>query len=250
MVLREDAACSAFGRVVFSAGRLTFEPPLPRALVFYGPGREPAPRPSGLGVAVRGVDTNRLLGRRDKEGAYEGWATLTGAWRNGLLDVDDQRPERPHHRSEEIAWTAPPCREPSGGWPAGGELELPDAHEALVLARTVVASTIFRPVDRGPVLVVAASDPQLVADELVPLLGGRVCIVKTRYTAQEVDAVRHEIDANFEAWQACTSGTTSDSGGQVLLTLELVRVVPEVVERASAWPGHLVAVRPWLTPVA
>lgn len=191
---------------------------------------------------------NRLLDRRDKDGAFEGWATLRGTWRHGHLDVEDQRAERPVRARQGERWIDPPCQQPPGGWPAGGELELPAAHESLELAGAIVATTIFRPVGRGPVLVVAATQPLRVADELVPLLGDRVCIISSRYTAQAVETVRRQINRSFTAWQAYLSGTTSDDGGQVLLTLELVRVVPVVVDQALIWPYGLVAVQPWLAP--
>ena len=87
LLLEEDDRCVAFGRVVDVSGQTTFEPPLAMALPHYRLGQTPAPRPSGLGVAVRGVDSTRLLDRREKDGASEGWATLTGRWREDELAV-------------------------------------------------------------------------------------------------------------------------------------------------------------------
>lgn len=72
LTVAPGARVSAFGRVVSAAGVVWFEPPLPFHPIGYLPGREPAPRPSVLGVAIPGVDLAALLEPREKDGALEG----------------------------------------------------------------------------------------------------------------------------------------------------------------------------------
>jgi len=248
LLLKEDDQCIAFGRVVDVSGQTTFEPPLFMALPHYRPGQAPAPRPSGLGVAVRGVDSTRLLNRREKDGASEGWATLTGRWREGEFAVVDQRLDRPVPPARDQRWVFPPCPEPERGWPSGEDVHVPAAYEALQSSGAAVQATVFRPTTRSAVLVVAAADPATVTEELVPLLGDQVCVIASRYTREEVDTVRQEIMADFAGWQAYASGTTSDVQGQLILTLDVVRVLPDLVARARHWPPRLVAVTAWLAP--
>lgn len=248
LLLNEDDQCVAFGRVVEVSGQTTFEPPLPMALPNYRPGQAPAPRSSGLGVAVRGVDGTKLLDRRMKDGASEGWATLAGRWREGEFAVVDQRLDRPGPPAHDQRWVLPPCPEPERGWPAGEDVQVPAAYEALQSSGAAVQATVFRPTTRSTVLVVAAANPARVTDELVPLLGDQVCVITSRYSREEVDTVRQEIMAGFAGWQAYASGTTSDLGGQPLLTLDVVRVLPDLVDRARHWPPRLVAVHAWLAP--
>jgi len=239
LLLKEDDWCVAFGRVVDVSGRTTFEPPLFATQPYYRPGQAPTPRPSGLGVAVRGVDSTRLLDRREKDGASEGWVTLTGRWRKDELAVVDQRLERPVPPAYGQRWVFPPCPEPEQGWPVGEDVHVPAAYETLQASGAAVHATVFRPTARSAVLVVAAADPAMVTDELVPLLGDRVYVIASRYTRVEVDSVREEIMAHFAGWQAYSSGTTSDVQGQPVLTLDVVRVLPDLVDRARHWPPRL-----------
>lgn len=95
LLLEPGDRCVAFGRVVRAAGRTVFEPPPFPTPAGHRPGQEPAPRPSGSGVEVRGVDEAQLLDRREQEGALEGWVSLTGTRRADDIEVLDQRLERP-----------------------------------------------------------------------------------------------------------------------------------------------------------
>jgi len=72
LVLRDGDAVRASGRVVAVDGATWFDPPLPVPAVAYTPGRQPPPRPSGLGVPAIGVDLARLDKRWEKQGAVEG----------------------------------------------------------------------------------------------------------------------------------------------------------------------------------
>jgi len=158
VVLTSGAEASAYGRVVAVPQGMCFEPPMWASLVHYPPGAEPAPRPSGRGVPVGGVDLDRLEGRREKDGAVEGWATLTGIWQDTGLQVRRQQPggAAPERRSP--VWTVPPCSPPLGGWPAQATPNTSEFESVLLeLSSTgaIVQRTMFSPPDAAQVLVLA-----------------------------------------------------------------------------------------------
>jgi hypothetical protein len=104
LVLRDGTVTRAQGRVVAHEGKTWFEP-----TERFGPAIE-APRPSGYGVAVLGVDVDTLTRRVEADdGTVEGHATLAGIWAEDALVVSHQaapgllpehqqdRPARPDH---------------------------------------------------------------------------------------------------------------------------------------------------------
>lgn len=246
LLLEPGDRCSAFGRYVRAGDVVAFEPPLQPA-VGYRPGYEPAPRPSGLGVAVRGVDESRLLDRRQRDGALEGWVTLGGTWHGDALEVEDQRLDRPAPERGRDR-TSPPCDPPAGGWPRGPSVRLPPEFQALLASGAAVGATVFHPAPGTQVVVVASADGPAVSDLLAPLLGDRLCVVPSRYRRDQVEATRAEIGRHFRAWQLSSCGETSDDEGQVRVTVEVARVLPELVDRARHWPSGLVEVIAWLAP--
>ncbi len=161
LTVAPGAGVSAFGRVVSAAGAVWFEPPLAVRAIGYLPGREPAPRPSGLGVVVRGVDLAALLELREKDGALEGWAAITGVWQDDELTVTAQSTLRPPPTPDPPSWTVPPCQPPAGGWPSGSDVPtgFDDALAALRASGGAVHITMFSPAGRGQVPVACASDP-------------------------------------------------------------------------------------------
>ena len=110
----------------------------------------------------------------------------------------------------------------------------------------MVQLTVFRPAAGGPVLVVAATDPSRAERVLRPLLGDRVRVVRSRYDPDDVAAVRQAVRRPPASWAVTASGETSDGGGQLLVELDVVRVLPDLVAAARPWPPGLVRVRPWL----
>jgi hypothetical protein len=171
-----------------------FEPPLPVALAAAGPHRI---RPPWRGaVRVAGASFDDLSDRFERDGAVEGSAALTGVWSAGLFQVEGQgRPEYPRHRA--TRWVTPPCPPPDGGWPrpAWGpgarnlSFDLGDLRET----GAAVAVTIFRPSEDQAVLVVAADDTAAVAARLRPQLGKLLCVVPSRWSRAELDAIADDV---------------------------------------------------------
>jgi hypothetical protein len=120
LVVADGRAAAACGWVVKADDRTWFEPRLPVARPLFAPGHEPAPQRSRLSIRVEGVDLFQLDRRRENDGIVEGWAFLSGVWRDETLTVTDQGPLRDEIRSPAApAWTTPPGDPPAGGWPVG-----------------------------------------------------------------------------------------------------------------------------------
>jgi hypothetical protein len=253
LMLREGCLVEASGRVIAVDGRVWFEPPLPVRLVYYPPGQEPAPRWSGLGVPVRGVDLDGLDRRLLKEGALEGWAQLTGHWRSGELVVHEQNAPRWPTRPE-TKWDSPPCDVPAGGWPHGPREENLEQSGELADDPAVVAVMMARPSPTQVVLVVLSTEPDRIRKRVEARCPSRSCVVASRWTRAEVDAVQSQLGARRGAqpgsWQIYQTGQTAGEDFQIRFDVEAVQVVPEFVEWASTVPDGLVQTHPWLAPAA
>ncbi len=247
MVLREGDSVRASGRVVAIGGIAWFEPSLPVPLVFYPPGHEPPPRPSGLGVQAIGVDLVKLDDRRERQGAVEGWATLTGDWRQDRLVVGEQGPQSPA-QYENPSWTRPPCPAPTGGWPEGVVDENFHLPPELYTSHVITSITTFRPSRTQTVLVVAAEEPQQVRATLRPRYGARLCVVPSRWTRRQIDDVTRRVRAEMLRWMIYSCGQSTTEDGQALVTVDLSRVLPAFAEWASTISEGLLSLNPWLTP--
>ena len=246
-VLSDGCRAAASGRVVIADGQAWFDPPLPVPAIYYPPGTEPPPRPSGLGVRVMGVDLGRLVRRREKQEAIEGWAYLEGIWTQHQLDVLDQQPPRPPSL-DDVDLSHPPCRPPSGGWPMGDTDENLDAAQAH--GEEVVHLATFRPGSRQAMLVVTSDDPELTTRRLAPVYGDRLCVVRSKWSRAQIETVRRELKAHMHDWNAYIGGFGgSDAQGQVRFELEVVHVLPALASYAERLPDGLLVVNPWLAPV-
>ena len=174
-----------------SAVPVTFEPPLPVPLAGYLPGRQPVQPASPLGVRVDDADLDLLARSRERDGAVEGWAKLSGMWLGDRLQVEAQQPKDPidfdNHRTMPD-WSHPPCSPPRDGWPHGPTDENLDVGEFRDLRGhwpvdgPIVALTLFRPSPTQVVAVVAAHDPDQVEMLLRLRLGARLCVVPSKWT--------------------------------------------------------------------
>lgn len=246
-VLSDGCRAAASGRVILADGQTWFDPPLPVPAIYYTPGTEPPPRPSGLGIRVMGVDLDRLVRRREKQEAIEGWAYLEGIWTQHQLDVVDQQPPRPPSL-DDVDHSQPPCRPPNGGWPMGDTDENLDVEQAQ--GDEVVHLATFRPSARQAVLVVTSDDPELTTRRLAPVYGDRLCVVRSTWSRAQIETVRRELKAHMRDWSAYIGGFgSSDAHGQVRFELDVVQVLPALAEYAEQVPAGLLLVKPWLAPL-
>lgn len=63
------------------------------------------------------------------------------------------------------------------------------------------------------VLVVAAADPDAVEAQLRPQLGDLLCVVTSRWTKAELDAVRAHLHAHWEQWNLYGLGPSNGEDG-------------------------------------
>ena len=245
LVLRNGDELTASGRLVRNQAGDWFEPPLPVAAVG---GRPRGIRPVWRGaVRVCGADFTTLTGRIEEGGVVAGRAELTGIWSAGEIQVQRQAsPERRHRGSPR--WVVPPCPPPAGGWPRHEDpnpyFDLGDLRET----GAAVAARIFRPGPDQAVLVVAAADPDAVEGRLRPQLGKRLCVVISRWTPAELEAVRSHLAARHAAWHLLRLGLETNDEGQGCITASLSRVLPEIALWGSSLPAGVLSLDPWLRP--
>jgi hypothetical protein len=248
LILRDGSRARATGQVIGYRGEVWFDPPLPVPAVAYAPGHEPAPRPSGIGVLTSGVDLDRLRFRVEKDGAVAGLATLTGVWRDGCLHVVEQSEEPLDPEPWRPFWSTPPCPPPTRGWPQvpeGSNIE-PSPPESIPGRVSVV---IFRPTPTQVVLVVATSQPDAAEALLRPIYGDALCVVASRWSPDQVEAVRQALHEHWEEWGVYQFGDQAGEDAQVTVSAKVVRVLPEMAEWSLTLPYGIVEVTPWLGPI-
>jgi hypothetical protein len=248
-VVRDGDRVTASGRVLRDETGDWFEPPLPVAAAGAPRRVRPASR---LAVRIVGADFDGLSGRFEREAAVEGYAMLTGIWAAGQLRVEHQAPPE-RHDGERPRWQVPPCPPPEGGWPrpTWGSADKILDYDLGNLRETgvAVAVTSFRPSENLAVLVVAASDPDVVEAQLRPQLGQLLCVIRSKWTRDELEAVRAHLKAHHEDWYLYRWGYTTASDGQGQISARLTRMLPEVSQWASALPAGILRLQPWLARV-
>ena len=247
MVVREGDQVTASGRVMRDQTGGWFEPPL----FVAQPGGVPRQVRPASRVAVRivGADFDELSGRFQRQGAVEGYAILTGTWSAGHLRVEHQAPPE-RQRGERPRWRMPPCPPPDGGWPTrfrgSGDRNLDYDLGHLRETGVAVAVTCFRPSDDQAVLVVAATDPEVVEAHLRPQLGQLLCVIPSKWSRDELEAVRAHLHAHHEDWNLYQWGYRTTGDGQGQISACLTRMLPEVAEWAASLPSGILRLQPWL----
>jgi hypothetical protein len=155
------------------------------------------------------------------------WATVGGVWTGSELRID--RHSRAH------------------GTNYVGNLhfdlgDLCDSGAAVMVVK-------FRPGAGQAVLIVAAAGPEAVEARLRPQLGQRLCVVPSRWTKHEIEAVRGHLRRHREEdWNIYQSGVTAPEDAQAFVTASLTRMLPEVAAWAATLPAGVLNLKPWLVP--
>lgn len=247
------------GDRVVGNGRLVQVPGLPArfcgvevtADVGYEPGQEPAPRDCPSGVEVTGVDLATVPDRREKDGAVEGFAQVTGVWQAGVVAVEQQGPRQYPDRPTE---QDPPCPAPAGGWPQGpaddnlsAELEAArPVLERIALGPNRMA--LLRPSSTQTLLGLAVPDDatkEQVERELRSAVGDRLCVVVARHTDADVEAVLEDDDLRAR-YGVRGSGLALGEDLQAALSVEVLVVTEELVAAMARHPAGLVEAEPAL----
>lgn len=103
------------GQIIAAAGKTpVFCPPLAVPDIGYPPGKEPAPTcPDNFAVKLNGLDLDKIPGIKTVKGVRVGTAAVTGLWRGGAIDVQEQSAAKPLPYPEQ---TELECPVPPGGW--------------------------------------------------------------------------------------------------------------------------------------
>jgi len=129
-----------------------------------------------------------------------------------------------------------------------GDIELSYDLGDLAGTGAAVAVTLFHPGMSQAVLVVAAADLAVVEARLRPQLGKSLCVVPSRWTQDQLDAVRDHLHQRWRHWNLYELGPQHAEDGQAHITARLVRVLPEIAVWAASLHAGIVALEPWLTP--
>lgn len=277
-VIRDGDRVTATGTVVQVPGappRLCA--PVPTADVGYPPGQEPAPELCELGVDLDDVDLDSLVDRREKDGAVEGRATITGTYRraatgtaSGTVAVESQHSPPTTEEPRAFEPSTPPCPAPEGGWPRDpavlrgpgsepeGDANMDRERPALEAYRAehpehVVEVALVRPFPDSVLLGVIATDEaarDAVEAGLRPTYGKRLCVVASRFSRAEIDAARAEVSPLNEELRA--EGMHSGGGVgvsddlQVVVRSSAVLVTEKLQAALERHPAGLVELDSWL----
>lgn len=277
-VIRDGDRVTATGTVVQVPGappRLCA--PVPTSGIGYAPGKEPAPELCELGVDLDRVDLGALADRREKDGAVEGGATITGTYRraatgtaSGTVEVESQESPPTTDQPRPFEPSSPPCPAPEGGWPRDpsilrgpgsqpeGDANMDRERPALEAYRAehpehVVEVALVRPSPDSVLLGVVAPDEaarDAVEAGLRPTYGERLCVVVSRYTRAEIDAARQGVSPLNEELRA--EGLHSGGGVgvsddlQVVVRASAVLVTEKVHAALERHPAGLVELDSWL----
>jgi hypothetical protein len=214
-------------------------------LVWPGPARR-----SSRSVRLIGADLDAVPTSFGPDGSVPGKATITGIWLGDAIEVRSQSAAgRPLPAAPQ--WTVPPCPPPAGGWPRAtpyGSLEF-DLGD-LTATGAAVTVTTFRPSAEQTVLVVAAGDIDAVTAVLLPQLPGQLCVVPSRWTRAQLDAVRAHFDRRGGDLALDIWGERTDERGQSSVEVQLLRVTARLADWADTLPEGLLTLVPSLTPAA
>lgn len=178
---------------------------------------------------------------------FAGLVRVTGIWQDETISVDDQgtvaRPAGSHREF------VPPCAAPVGGWdPVASSDDIPEL-ESLRASGAIVGDQWLRTSRGARVLVVAAGDFDLVERILGPRLPRRLCVVVSRYNAEQVRDVEATFAARNREWQVESwSAGGLDHDGQPYAWAELLRVTDDLADWADTLPDGLLELRPSMTP--
>ena len=109
---------------------------------------------------------------------------------------------------------------------------------------------MFRPSDDQVVLVVASNEPERTEAQLRPQLGARLCIVPSRWSRQQLDAVRSDLHDQWREWRLDLMFGHHDDRAQASVRVELMWITAELADWADSLPDGLLTLVPSLAPAS
>lgn len=228
-----------------------FDPPHAIPLIRLPPGQRL--RRSDNAIRLLNYDPGASTART---GSVDGsqWSTVTGIWVGDAIKVLSQRPLAPTDRYGEPSfpdWTVPPCSAPDGGWPSGTqqdlmELELSD----LRASENCVTTVTYRPREDSVVLVVAVTDVAAAEAQWRPVVGPRLCLVRSRWSKRQLEEVTDVLRAGWQRWAISMISRPVDDQAQSSVDTEVLRVLPDLARWAARLPDGILEVRATLIPAS
>jgi hypothetical protein len=176
-----------------------------------------------------------------------GRVRVTGGWDGETITVQQQAVVR---RPDWVAPTfRPPCPPPDGGWDTTAEHRAVPELESLRASGAIAVDRWMCEDGGAVVLIVAASDVELVHAVLDPRLPRRLCVIASRYSTEHVREVRDVLRGRGYEWgvQICSpAGLAAD--GQPHAHADLLRVSDDIADWADTLPDGLLDLRPIMTP--
>ena len=174
--------------------------PVPRILIGYLPGKEPAPScPANVAVQLNGLDVDRIAGLKTVKGVRTGEAFVTGIWRTQSIDVQQQAEPI---RTPETGLPKLPCAAPAGGWPSKPSNIWSTAVKTFLAAH---AAQAYGPVTYYPngtsrnapvVMMVGVAHGDLAAFRTAfeKVYSGNLCVAPVLMSNADSDRVREALD--------------------------------------------------------
>lgn len=200
----------------------------------------------------------RVFGARADEvpQAFEGrtvkpqMITVTGMWTGESIEVQSQS-RNVSAWTPAARWTNPPCPAPAGGWPplSGQDFHGIEGLEDLRASGAAVTVVHYRPSPDTEVLVVAAEDIERVNAVLRRQFPNNLCIVRSRWTRQQLDGAWDYARERWDDWRVETIKEPADEVAQCHISICLLRVRPDIAAWADSQPEGLVTFEPILQRV-
>jgi hypothetical protein len=242
LVVRPGDRVSASGRYVLCDDGEWLDLARVDGLVIHPAGWRSSHSVRLIGLDPAGVPRN--IGSADN--IIPGRVRVTGIWQDETIRVDDQGTvSYPAQSHRELV---PPCAAPIGGWDRLASANHVPELQSLRASGAIVRDQ-WRWTGGALVLVVAASDVDLVERILGPRLPRRLCVVASRYSADQVHDVEAKFATRHREWQFETWGAGGlDQDGQPYAFAELMRVTDDLADWADTLPDGLLDLRVSMTP--
>jgi len=242
LVVRPGDRVSASGRYVSCDDGEWLDLARVDGLLIHRPGSR-----SSHSVRLIGLDPAGVPRDFGSDHIIPGFVRVTGIWQDETIRVDDQGtvtyPARSHREF------VPPCPAPAGGWdPVATSTRVPEL-QSLRASGAIVRDQWWCTSGGAVVLIVAASDVDLVERILGPRLPRRLCVVASRYSADQVHDVEAKFATRHQEWQFETWGARGlDQDGQPNAFAGLMRVTDDLADWADTLPDRLLDLRASMTP--
>ncbi|WP_329002478.1 hypothetical protein OHA18_05050 [Kribbella sp. NBC_00709] len=245
------------GRIIAVPGKTpVFCAPLSETAIGYPPGKEPAPScPDDFAVKLNGLDLDQITGMTTIKGVRTGSAAVTGIWRDGAIDVQQQsKPITP----VDSGLPKLPCAAPAGGWPSKPSNIYSTPVRAFLAANAgqVYGPITFYPNGRSrnaPVVMmlgVAHGDVAAVRAAFEKVYSGNLCAIPVLMSEADSDRVREALDqiVTKQDLGVYQSGGAGMMGGPAPISM---LVYTEQVKDALAPVGlDLLDIQPDVRPVS